>query len=341
MKQFFLQRPFFRLLTPLVLGTIAYLLILLVNNNVLQLQAYFLGEELYFCLGLALVVQELTWLSLRRLRRLQWEEGIVWAVLTRVLLSLLLVITVVGIIVWAYYIQVLGFRPSFRDLLMFSGVFSFLAGLIISMQVSHRLLSLDNQMALANEEALKEHIVADFNQFKQGINPDLLFESLETLIVFLYTDKDQADELLDHLATVYRYVLSSRKQELVPIGEELVVLQNLLELFGRLPYRKIDWTATVNETGYVIPGTLLHLVELVLRTSIVMESHDLPLRLEEEEGCYLLSYPVLERLQNRLNNSRLQQIRERYTIYTETPLTMSEENGHKQIRIPILAIERS
>lgn len=341
MRYFFLQRPFFRLLTPIILGSIAYLLILLVNNNIMQLQVYFLGVELYFCLGLAVLVQEGTWLVMNPVRKLKWGEELVRALRRRALIAVLIIIMVVSLAVWIYYMQGLGYRPALTELLMFCGVFGFLGGLLISLFVSHQMLTTDNEEAVQAEEALKQHISADFNHFKQGINPDLLFESLETLIVLLYSDKDQADDLLDRLAVVYRYVLGSRKQELVGIEEELAVLQELLALFRLLPYRKIQWSSEVSMEGNLIPGTLLHVVELILRTSIVMEAHDLPIRFSEDNGCYLLEYPSLERLQNRLSGKRLAHLQERYSVYTDQLLTVSEEEGQKRIHIPILAIERS
>lgn len=341
MKGFFLQRPVLRLLTPIILGAIAYVLILLVNNNITQLQENFLGEELYFCLGLAVLVQEICWWTLQPLRRMDWHEGLMRALRRRCMIAILLVILLVGLALWAYYTQVLGFRPALAELLMFCGVFSFLAGLLLSLWVSHYLLNLDNQESIAAEQALKDHIIADFNQFKQGINPDLLFESLETLIVFLHTNKDQADDLLDRLSMVYRYVLGSRRKEIVPIAEELQVLQELLGLFQLLPHRKIAWQADNPQDGYLIPGTLLHVVEMVIRTSIVMDERDLPLRLSVEDGYFVLRYHCLEKLQNRLSNSRLESLRQRYAVYTETPLQLLEQDGKKHIHIPILAIERS
>ncbi len=341
MRGFFLQQPIFRLLTPIAIGAIAYLLILLVNNNILQLQAYFLGEELYFCLGLAVVVQEVCWLNLRPLLRLDAEEKLAQAIIRRCLLALLLVMLLMGLAIWYYYTETLGYKPALGEVLMFVGVFCFLAVLLLSLWVSYFLLNLDNKVSIEAEQRLKNHILADFNQFKQGINPDLLFESLETLIVCLHTNKDQADDLLDRLSTVYRYVLGSRKKELVPIAEELEVLQELLALFQLLPHRKIAWSTKLQQDGQLIPGTLLHIVELIIRTSIVMEDQALSLHMSTEDEHYVLRYRCMERLQNRLGNSRLTSLRQRYSVYTESAIRLVEDKGEKQIHIPILTVERS
>ena len=58
MKRLFIHHPLFRLLSPLFSGTMVYLLILLIHNNVAQIQDQFLGEELYVCIGLSLITQE-------------------------------------------------------------------------------------------------------------------------------------------------------------------------------------------------------------------------------------------------------------------------------------------
>ncbi|MEO1629027.1 MAG: histidine kinase, partial [Bacteroidota bacterium] len=63
MKTLFVHHPLFRLLGPTFSGVIVYVLILLINNNVDQLQEEFLGQELYVCIGLSYLIQELSrWL---------------------------------------------------------------------------------------------------------------------------------------------------------------------------------------------------------------------------------------------------------------------------------------
>ena len=90
----------------------------------------------------------------------------------------------------------------------------------ILLYISHQYLYKVNTEKLTQEQLIKQNIEDDFKQFKRGINPDLLFESLEALLVLIKNDKEKSDDFIDHLATIYRYILSGRERQLVPFNEE-------------------------------------------------------------------------------------------------------------------------
>ena len=52
MKKYFIHNPFFRLFAPAVYGILIYLLILLINNQVLHVEEFFNEQEVYICIGL-------------------------------------------------------------------------------------------------------------------------------------------------------------------------------------------------------------------------------------------------------------------------------------------------
>ena len=52
MKKYFIHNPFFRLFAPAVYGFLIYLLILLINNQVLHVKEFFNEQEVYICIVL-------------------------------------------------------------------------------------------------------------------------------------------------------------------------------------------------------------------------------------------------------------------------------------------------
>ena len=58
MNKLFIHTPVFRFLSPIFSGIVGYLLILLINNNIGQLQEEFLSQELYVCIALSYIVHE-------------------------------------------------------------------------------------------------------------------------------------------------------------------------------------------------------------------------------------------------------------------------------------------
>ena len=76
MKRLFVHNPLFRILSPVFSGAIVYLLILLINNNVEQLQEQFLGNELYLCIGLSFFIHEFSRLLLLLFNKLPNQDSL-------------------------------------------------------------------------------------------------------------------------------------------------------------------------------------------------------------------------------------------------------------------------
>lgn len=336
MKRLFIHYPLFRLLSPLFSGIMAYVLILLINNNVEQLEEYFLGEELYFCIGLAYVTQEFSRLSLVLFEKWKtpWSE---WKqLIVQLLSSILLTILLVSGCIYSYYHYMLGFDPSFSELVVFNSIFSGVTAIYISLYLSHQMLYRINTRKLENELKIKEGIEADFRQFKQGINPQLLFESFEALIVLMHKDPESAEFFMDHLSRVYRYILSGKGRELVPIKEELNALSDLIALFSYLPYRNIFIEKETDLKTWVIPGSLLFLAEQIIRSTIRSTEIAVNLKIYEEENSLCLSYQMHEKITQSLQQEQIQQIKESYAVYSDYPVIIQEKNNIKTIEIPQL-----
>lgn len=339
MRDFFLYQPFFRLLLPLLVGNMAYFLILLLNNNVAQLQEQFLGAELYFSCAVALLIQEVS-----RLVVLWWPKGkrithSVWRLLAMTLVALFMSIVVTIFAVNAYYGYLLGYPPEPTEWLMFIGIFSFFALVQLSLMISHHFLATSNIRRLAEEEARKENLEADFNHFKHGINPDLLFESLEALIVCLHQDQAAADDLLDQLSIVYRYILGRRTRELVPVAEELDVLKALIDLFNYLPYCNLKLEVEPELKGRLIPGALLTLTERIVRNSIVFPEGAINLTLSASETHYVLQYNAAEKIVPPVGEDLLKSLQVRYKLYSELDFILMTSQEEKTIGLPIVYVE--
>ncbi|MBL4568467.1 MAG: hypothetical protein JKY69_01970, partial [Flavobacteriaceae bacterium] len=179
MRKLFIHNPVFRLLSPVFSGVMGYLLILLINNNVGQLQEQFLGQELYVCIGLSYIIQEF---SRGLLLLFNWLPKFTSQVLMlsfQLIISLLLSISVITISISTYYTTVLGFSASYDELFLFNAIFCSITFIYILLYTSHQYLFKVNTQKLESELLFKQNIEEDFKQFKRGINPNLLFESFE------------------------------------------------------------------------------------------------------------------------------------------------------------------
>jgi hypothetical protein len=339
MKRLFIHQPFFRILSPIFSGTVIYLLVLLLNNNVDALQEQFLGEELYFCIGLSYLVQELSRGLLLIFKRLPKGNSTVLNLLLQVVVSLLVCILIVTIVVILYFKYVIGFTASTEEIITLDSIFAVITLIYILLFVSHQYLYKINSEKLEHEELIKQNIEDDFRQFKRGINPHLLFESFEALIVLMHQNPEKADEFIDHLSTIYRYILSSKDRQLVAFQEELTHLSELESLFNKLPYRNLSIESQVSDSFLVVPGSLLFLVELIVRNTIISSDIALEVNILQEKESITIAYQTHDKINANLKTSDLEEIRRVYSIYSEADLEISLHDGMRSICIPKLTLK--
>ena len=103
MKKLFVHHPFFRLLSPLFCGVIVYLLILLLNNDIEQIQDGFFNEELYFCIGLSYLIQEFSRILLLLFKRYLSDKLSLLSILLQVVLSMMLCVVLSTISIQLYF----------------------------------------------------------------------------------------------------------------------------------------------------------------------------------------------------------------------------------------------
>lgn len=336
MKRLFIHHPLFRLLSPVFSGVIVYLLILLINNRVNQIQEQFFEEELYVCIGLSYVIQEFSRLLLLVFKKLPQAKSAVINLLLQVAVSLLLSVVIVTISLQLYYKHVLGYTASTEELWVLNVVFCIITLIYILLFISHQYLYKINTEKLEKEQQIKQYIEEDFQQFKRGVNPGLLFESFETLLVLIQEEDGNVDDFIDHLATIYRYILIGREKQLVTIQEELSIVEELVRLFNHLPYRTIQFQNEALDSFLTVPGSVLFVIEQIIRTTIISSSIQLAIIVEDEGDYFSLVYKANDRIAHKFQQTDIDEIQRVYTIYSTQKLTVIEKEGKRYIRIPKL-----
>jgi hypothetical protein len=306
------------------------------NNDVEQLQGEFLGEELYVCIGLSYIIQEFSRGLLLIFRRIPKVGSTSMNILFQILISLVLCIVIVTIAITQYYKHVVGYSANAEDILMFDSIFSVITFIYILLFISHQYLYKINSEKLEQEELIKQNIEDDFRQFKRGINPHLLFESFEALIILMHQNKDEADEFIDHLATIYRYILSSKDRQLVEAKEEYDNLLELEKLFNKLPYRTVKIEYSIISNFLIVPGSLLFLIELIVRKTIMSSSIQLQIEIKESEGIVTIVYRTHDKINSKLVLEDFEEISRVYSIYSQHKITLKDTGLERTISFPKL-----
>lgn len=339
MRKLFVHQPLFRLLSPLFSGFIVYLLLLLLNNNVGQIQEEFFNSELYFCIGLCYLIQEFSRLLLLLFKHFFSNSLSAITIIVQIVVSLFLCVLLSTIAINLFFEFVLGFSVTIDEIYVFDSILCVITFFYILLYVSHQYLYTINTDKLNQELLIKKNIEEDFRQFKRGINPNLLFESLEFLLVLIKTDKEQSDDFIDNLATIYRYILSKKNEQLIEFSEELEGVHNLVALLNYLPNTEIKIQNKCKSDFLVVPGSLLLLIEQIARTSIASRKIPIAINIKEETKFLIVSYLINDKINDKLSYKDLKDIIRTYKIYSKEKITVLEDTQIRQIKIPRLEIQ--
>ena len=339
MTKLFLHNPYFRLIGPVFSGILIYLLILLINNNVEQLKSNFLSQELFFCIFLAYIIQEGSRFLLSRDTRQKKITPTTKSVIIEIFILLVFTFSLVTASVFGYYRYVLGYSPSAGELVIFNSIFGTVTIIYILLFISHDYLIRTHHKKLEQEKENKEILEAEFQHFRSGINPDLLFDSFNALITLVHSDQNKANQFIDRLAHVYRYILAPKINEFVDLHTEIQPLGQFVDLFSALPYRSVHLKTDPGISGNIIPGTLLHIVEKIIRSTIPSQDQDLTIELKDNMEYLTLSYQDQQKVEMPLNEKSLSDISKSYALYSPVPLYLYSNGKYCEIGIPKISID--
>lgn len=342
MKRYFIHNPFFRLLAPLVYGILAYLLILLINNNVTQINDFFNSEEVYISIALSYVSFESIRAIILLLDKFLSEKYLRIRIPIQFIITTVISVALVFIVLNLYFKYFVGFSIGTIQLLIFSIIYVVTALLYNILYFSNHYLQKENTMKLTAERQQHEVLEMEMMEFKNDINPDLLFESLESLINLMYRDVEQAEEYIDCLASAYRYVLSNRQQELVPAAIELEAARNLITLLNEKHFGQLQFESTLepDELGAIlIPGSLPVIIECLVRNTIPSRFEPLVIRCYLEDDYITIQSKLNDRLIINPNTDlALSRLQKSYSLYSDQPMIKVKAYEENYIKLPVIRV---
>lgn len=343
MKKIFIHNPFFRIFAPPLFGVFAYLIILLINNNVAQIATLISNQEVYVSIALSLISFESMRLTIVLLNRLSKSASNPIAI--QVAVTTVVSVSMVLLAISQYYHWVIGFDISQRELWIFGIIFVLTALLYNALYVGNQYLHLENTLRIEQEHKLRESLESEFLSFRQDINPDLLYDSLEELILCIHKKTDTAEELIDSLAALYRYQLIHRQKEFVKLSEEIHAIQHLIRLANQKHKNAIRWVNKMENASLIelMPGALITAIDSVLRNTLI--SSDAPLTLtlsQEDEEYFVLHHELNDKLQLHPDSLKaFQRLQRSYSVYSDRPFVQVKAGRENYIKFPMITVDHS
>lgn len=339
MNRNIIHNSIFRFFVPIPYGALIYLLLLALNNNLLVLNDTFFSIELFFCITLSYLTIEVNRLSLIKL--FAKPKISVLANLLQIFVNAGITVALIYVCLIIYFVYILGyasiagFDTEVKFFFLFFGITSILLTIL---SISYKLLNLKNERLLTEEETLKEQVQFELETYQAEMNPDLLFESLESAIALIDSDIIKAEEHIDELALVYRYMLNTRNLEVAPLSEELQTAKRLINIHNVKHQNHISLeTGLKEEELFIVPGSIPLLVEEIIKSNLITEKRPLHIVLAMEDNYLTLSYKMNERLvKNQHEEMTLKRLQSSYSYLSDQPLVKVQAYGDSFYKIPLL-----
>ena len=346
MKAAFINNSLFRIICPPLYGVLIYLLVLMANDNISQTEENFFHQEVWLFIGLTFLLSEGMRLIIQWLNKVYPAgKNLKSRIIIQLILSSLYSILLISSVISAYFIWVLGFSTYRVELVTINVIFFISAILYNLLYIGFLYLSIQNAAKLEKENVKTKNLEFKLQSFKNEVNPNLLYSSLETLISILHKDAEESESFIDKLSEVYRYLLDNKQNEFNNLNQELAAVDNLIYLLNKRYQESIQLNVSLeagDEQKKIVTGTLARLVEFITEQTLVTINQ--PLRLQcyiERDGEYLvLRHKMNERLIKPLDlGKRLEDIQRTYTFFTDKPVMEVKAYGDCFLKIPLIDYE--
>ena len=158
----------------------------------------------------------------------------------------------------------------------------------IGLSAAIRMSARWGQAEAARREAEKSRTEAELKNLRNQLNPHFLLNTLNNIYALIAFDSDKAQQAVQELSKLLRYVLYDNQQNYVPLCKEVDFIRNYIELMRiRLPrHVRLDVSLPENPSHTLVaPLLFISLVENAFKHGV---SNDRPsfidIDIREEEG---------------------------------------------------------
>jgi hypothetical protein len=196
------------------------------------------------------------------------------------------------------------------------------------------------QDALKREQKLREeNLIFQNETLKNQVNPHFLFNSLNTISSLIQTQPEAAEQFINNLASVYRYILENGQKDTVSLQSELDFLTGYYNLHKVRDEDKIllDIDVPDAEEHKLLPVSLQILLENAIKHNIAARENQLRISIYIEDQ-FIVVKNNLQKKATQLQSMKigLKNLSERIRLTTGKDLVIEETNNYFIVKLPLL-----
>lgn len=189
----------------------------------------------------------------------------------------------------------------------------------------------------------EENLKYKYRNLKARLNPHFLFNSLNALSELVYIDAAKADDYIQKLSGIYRYILENEEIDVILLKHELSFVQHYFKLQQVRDQDKIylDIDVSGEEKYQIIPVSLQLLVENALKHNLISREKPLVVKIRIHDD-YIIVSNALQRKNILGNTTRtgLLNLKERVHLIMGREMIVQEEDDWFVVKLPIKKLSR-
>lgn len=195
------------------------------------------------------------------------------------------------------------------------------------------------------EQLKKEYMQSQLLGLKSQVNPHFLFNGLNSLSSLISEDPGKAEQFLDEMSKVYRYLLRNDEEQLVELETELRFINSYYYLLSVRYGEGIQVTIDIADEQrelMIPPLTLQMLFENAFNLNTISKDHPLRISIRSMSDGWL---EVKNNIQAKLtsdvqaNKEGLDNIINKFRLLCQQNVTIEENATHRTIRLPLIKKE--
>ncbi|MEO6611599.1 MAG: histidine kinase [Chitinophagaceae bacterium] len=239
------------------------------------------------------------------------------------------------------YFHLLGYRLHRWDLIQ-GFMIGFCVNLIFeTLFESDYMLGKFKESVMEKESLRQLSLQQEFDTLKGQVNPHFLFNCFNTLSSLISEDKDKADQFLNELSRVYRYLLRNNEDGLSTVQNEIRFIESYYRLLQTRHGEAVQVHIEIDKRyeSYLLPSLSLQLlVENVVKHNVLSKNKPLVIDIFTTAGNKLV---VNNNLQTRKvkapsNKVGLENIRAKYALLNQPGFQVMEDKSNFTVVLPLI-----
>ena len=198
------------------------------------------------------------------------------------------------------------------------------------------------KQSIREEEQAKQAVVqAQLDALRNQSQPHFLFNSFNTLRDIIDQEsKDDAKQFVDKLSNVYRFILESGNENLIPLNKEIAFAQAYIyiqkERFGE--NLKVNWnTDSGTENNLIAPMSLQLLLENAIKHNIVSKTKPLEINISTSNNTLIVKN-LIQPKSTKLPSTKLGliNIEKRYNLLSDRSIKINNDGRSFEVILPLL-----